>query len=56
MALNQNSLVFKLAQPSLEPFGAKIVWSTWYTMNAVHQARRRASFDKFNPLDAHRFL
>ncbi|MDD5023137.1 MAG: hypothetical protein PHU63_03135 [Candidatus ainarchaeum sp.] len=56
MGVKENALIFELAKPSIEPFGVKIVWSVWYTMNAVHQARRKAVFDKYNPLEAHRFL
>lgn len=55
--ISTGSLVYILAQPVEEPLGVmKFRWSLWYTMNAVFQARRKAVFDKFDPLEHHRFL
>ena len=50
-------LIFVLAEPVEEPLGVKKYrWSLWYTMHAVHQARRKAVFDGINPLENDRFL
>lgn len=52
-----SSMVYKLGLPVEEPLGVgKYRWNLWYTMNAVHQSRRKAVFDKFNPLEGRRFL
>ncbi len=50
-------LIFELGKPAEEPLGVKKYrWSVWYTMHAVHQARRKAVFDEFKPLENDRFV